>query len=124
MEDGSWKTEVGRWEFEAGIQLKNMKTIKFNIILFAIILFYGCNSSNNNKEVLKKDFTEFIVKKSVFTKKNSLKIVIAKKILNLKIIFHVKKPFLVMVQKSTDNLIVILLGWFLKIKTSKKIFIV
>jgi hypothetical protein len=49
-----------------------MKTIKFNILLFAIILIFGCNSNNKNKEVLKKDSTKLIVEKSDFTNKFQL----------------------------------------------------
>jgi len=49
-----------------------MKTIKFNIFLFAIILISGCNSNINNKEVLKKDSTKLIVEKLDFTNKFQL----------------------------------------------------
>lgn len=50
-----------------------MKTIKLKIILSTFIVFLiGCNSKNNNQEVLKKDSTKIIVKKSNSTKKHQL----------------------------------------------------
>lgn len=49
-----------------------MKTIKFNILLFAIILLSGCNSKNNNQKISKKDSIIDLVKKSDLTKKYQL----------------------------------------------------